>query len=175
MRKIFIALVMGLAAGHATEHQESMDTYTIALKPSIQIIGIACKTSNDIDAGPKDIPQHWGKFLSENVIAKIPGKTSNAIIALYCDYEGDHTKPYTFILGCPVSSLDEIPEGMVAKTLPASSYAAYCAKGTFPKSVIETWGTIWQTPLKRTYTGDFEFYPEDFAASQEVGVFVAVE
>ena len=104
---------------------------------------------------------------------KIPNKTSNEVIALYCDYEGDYTKPYSLIIGCPVSH-PEVPKGMVTKTIPAGSYALFEAKGEFPKSLIETWQDIWKREdLKRTYTGDFEVYGEKFSDG-EVEVFIAV-
>jgi len=98
-------------------------------------------------------------------------------VALYCDYEGDYTQPYSLVIVCPVSSLDNIPEGMVAKTIPAGSYAVFRAIGEYPASLIETWGNIWQTELKRTYTGDYEFYGEKFVSSEskEVEVFMAIE
>lgn len=154
-----------------------MKNYTVVQKPSIVLMGIECRTSNAPDAGPQDIPKHWEKFFAENVINQIPNKTSNEVLALYCDYEGDYTQPYSLVIGCPVSSFDVIPEGMVIKTIPAGSYALYTAIGEHPKSLIETWGHIWQqVDLKRTYTGDYEVYGDKFSASPvEVGVFIALE
>lgn len=149
--------------------------YKLIKQPSMMMIGIACRTSNAPDKGPIDIPQHWGKFHMENTVEKIPNKTSQEIIGLYCEYDGDHTQPYTLIIGCPVNSFESIPEGMVSKVIPGSTYAVFSAKGTFPQSLIDTWGQIWQAKeLKRTYTGDFEVYGQKFASSQEVDVFIAV-
>lgn len=159
---LLISLFMPLAAD-----------YTIVEKPSIMIIGIACKTSNAPDAGPQDIPKLWGQFYGEGVSDQIPNKISSEVIALYCDYEGDHTQPYSLVIGCPVSSLGTVPEGMVAKIIPAGRYALFHAVGEFPANVIDTWGTIWQTELKRTYTGDYEFYGEK--SPKEVDVLIAIE
>ena len=154
-----------------------MSSHTITKKPSMSIIGIECRTSNAPDAGPKDIPAFWERFYSENIAGKIPNKTSEEIIALYCDYEGDHTQPYSIVIGCPVSSVDVVPDGMVVKTTPGGEYAAFSAIGDFPNSLIETWGNIWQTDLPRTYTGDYEVYGEKFSSRspQEVEVFIAVK
>ena len=162
------------AQGHA--EGDHMQNYTIVNKPSQMIVGIECKTSNKPDAGPIDIPKQWEKFFTEDIINKIPNKSSNDIIALYCDYEGDFTKPYYFVIGCQTTSIDEIPEGMVAKVLPASKYAVFKAAGDFPKSLIDTWGVIWQTQLNRTYTGDYEEYGEKFNKDpKEVDVFIAID
>ncbi len=144
----------------------------------MMIVGIECRTSNAPEAGPHDIPRHWERWYGEDIINRIRNKVSNEVIALYCDYEGDYTQPYSFVIGCQVSSIDEIPEGMVAKNLPASSYAIFRAVGEYPQSLLETWGFIWQqSQLRRTYTGDYEIYGEKFTSglSKEVEVFVAVQ
>lgn len=159
------------------EEENLMQNYTIVQKPALIVIGIECRTSNDPDAGTQDIPKLWGRFYNENIMSQIPNKVSNEVLALYCDYEGDYTKPYSLVIGCQVTSLNEVPKGMVAKVLPASSYAIFNAKGEYPKSLIETWGKIWQTSLQRTYSGDFEFYGEKFTSGspQEVDVYIAIE
>ncbi len=157
--------------------EDIMKDYTVIKKPSINVIGIECRTSNAPENGPQDIPRLWGRFYGEDIINKIPNKASNEVIALYCDYEGDYTQPYSIVIGCPVTSLNNIPEGMVAKTIPAGSYAVFRAIGEYPTSLIETWGNIWQTELKRTYTGDYEFYGEKFSSGspQEVEIYIAIE
>lgn len=154
-----------------------MERYTVVQKPAMIVVGIECRTSNAPEAGPHDIPKHWGKFYSEDILNKIPHKASDEVIALYCDYEGDYTQPYSFVIGCRVDAWDTIPTGMVAKTVPAGPYAVFRAVGEYPASLIETWGKIWQTPLKRAYTGDYELYGDKFTAGspKEVEVFIAIE
>ena len=153
-----------------------MQNFTTIQKPAMMIIGIERRTSNDINAAPQDIPRLWQKFYADNVLSNIPNKASEEVIALYCDYEGDYTQPYSCVIGCAVTSLDEIPEGMVAKTIPASTFALFRTVGDFPKSLIDTWKAIWQSDLQRTYTGDYEVYGKAFTtgASQEVDVLVAL-
>lgn len=155
-----------------------MVAYTIMQKGLMIVMGIECFTANAPDAAPQDIPRHWAKFVEEGIVDQIPNKASNEVIALYCDYQGDYTEPYSFVLGCPVSEVDYIPEGMVVKVIPESAYAVFKASGDYPQSLIDTWGDIWQTPdLKRTYTGDFEVYGEKFCSqsSQEVDIWIAIE
>jgi predicted transcriptional regulator YdeE len=175
--------LLGQNAPHISDktnfiEENMMGTHEVVQKPAILVIGIDCRTSNSPEAGPQDIPKLWGRFYSEDIISRIPNKTSNEVIALYCDYEGDYTQPYSVVIGCPVSSIDTIPEGMVAKTIPASSYAIFRATGEHPKALIETWGKIWQeSNLERTYTGDYEAYNEKFffKSPQEIDVYVAVQ
>jgi hypothetical protein len=71
-------------------------------------------------------------------------------------YEGDYTKPYSWILGCEVSSLDEIPEGLVGKVIPESKYAVFTTQGEFPQGLIAAWQAVWKSNLLRSYTSDFE-------------------
>jgi predicted transcriptional regulator YdeE len=153
-----------------------MNDYHIVKKPSMIIVGIKCRTSNAPDAAAHDIPKLWEKFYKDNVIEKIPNKANGEIFALYCDYEGDHTQPYTVVIGCVTSKADKVPEGMIAKEIPSSSYALFRAIGEHPKALIKTWEKIWDTDLERTYSGDFEVYGEKFSESpQEVEVYVAIK
>lgn len=165
----------GIDLNFSTE--SAMGNYTIVHKPATLIIGIECRTSNASDAGTKDIPKLWERFYQENIISNIPHKISHEVIALYCDYEGDYTQPYSLVIGCPVSSIEYIPTGMVAKTIPASSYAVFRAVGEYPTSLIKTWERIWsESALQRTYTGDFELYGDEFVSGspKALEVFIAI-
>lgn len=156
--------------------EEIMNNEIVYQDAPMTIIGIACRTSNAPDAGPRDIPQLWAQFFQEGTLNKIPNKLSNTIIALYCDYEGDYTKPYSLVIGCPVSSCEEIPEAMVAKTIPQGQYCRFSAVGEHPQALVQTWNKIWQnSDLKRTYIADFEVYSEKFSNSpQEVEVMIGI-
>ncbi len=177
-----IAIVSAMAsAGFAnvvsSDEENSMANVKTMRKPAAIIIGIECRTSNHPEAGPQDIPKLWQKFYQEGIAAKIPNKISDEVIALYCDYEGDYTLPYSIVIGCPVSSAEVIPEGMVAKTIPASTFAVFETTEDFPKSLIDTWVRIWKSGMKRTYSGDYELYGKQFAegVSKKVDVLVAIE
>ena len=153
-----------------------MKNFTKIHQPSRKVIGIECRTSNNVHAGPQDIPQLWEKFYANHIQKKIPNKVSEEIIALYCDYEGDYTKPYSCVIGCLVNSLDQIPLEMVGKKIPESTFALFHVKGNFPTSLIDTWQTIWHSNLKRTYTGDYELYGDKFLKTpKEMDVLVAIE
>lgn len=138
------------------------------------VIGISIRTDNEKCL--KDIPEHWGKWMQEQIFEKIPNKINDDVLALYTKYEGDYTKPYTFMLGYEVSTLERIPEGLEGIVIPASPYAVFTSKGPFPQSLGETWQTIWKTPLLRTYATDFEIYPPHFnpQTKPEVKVYIGL-
>ena len=123
------------------------------------------------------MPVHKDKFFKENILGKIPNKINGSVIALYTDYEGDFTKPYSWILGSEVSTLDQVPEGLVGKIITASKYAVYTTQGGFPQGLITVWQEIWKSDLQRLYTSDYEVYRSDFdpQSNPEVKVYIAIE
>ncbi|WP_420320488.1 GyrI-like domain-containing protein [Flagellimonas sp.] len=134
---------------------------TSTRKKELSIVGLSIRTSNDPGKADKQIPQLWEKFMAENTVARIPHKVDETIYAIYTDYEGDHTKPYTMVIGCNVFNLDNIPDDLTVKMVPPANYTKFTAKGDLTKdAVINTWMDIWNTDLKRTYTTDMEIYGE---------------
>ncbi len=142
------------------------------------VIGIAVRTTNENGQSAKDIGALWNKFMSEGILDKIPNKMDNTIYSVYTEYEGDHTQPYTTILGCKVENTDIIPNGMVTKTIQGGNYAKFISKGDLTKgSVYEEWSKIWNTDLDRLYTADFEIYGEKAQnpIDAEVEILVAIK
>lgn len=143
-----------------------------------KVIGIAVRTTNENNQAAKDIPLLWEKLMKEDILNAIPGKIDNTLYAIYTDYEKDHTKPYTTILGCKVENLDHIPEGMVGKSFEGGNYVKFTAKGNLAEDlVINEWIKIWNMELGRIYTADFEMYGEKTQnpADAEVDILIAVE
>jgi predicted transcriptional regulator YdeE len=142
------------------------------------IIGISVRTTNENMQAMKDIPALWNKFMVGQVAEKIPNKIDDTVYCIYTDYEKDHTKPYTTILGCKVKNLDHIPEGMTGKSVPAGDYTPFIAKGNIMQgSVYNEWMKIWDANLPRTFTSDFEVYgaKAQHPENAEVDIFIAVQ
>lgn len=141
------------------------------------IIGVSIRTTNENEQSGKDIPALWDKFISEGIAEKIPNKINHSIYSVYTDYEKDHTKPYTTILGCAVESLDFIPDEMVGITIETGSYEKFIAKGNLNDGiVINEWIKIWNSDLDRSFTSDFEIYGDKAQNSEnaEVDIFIAI-
>ncbi|MDF1698053.1 MAG: effector binding domain-containing protein [Saprospiraceae bacterium] len=141
------------------------------------IIGIKTRTQNDGKAAV-DIPMLWGKFMDENIKEKIPNKIGDEIYCLYTGYDGDHLAPYDVIIGCKVSSIEELPEGMIAHVIHPGKVAKYVAKGSLIKgeAVINTWFKIWESKLDRSFQTDYEVYDErsQDIENAEVDIFVSL-
>lgn len=99
-----------------------------------------------------------GKFMEQSMIEKIPNKVAHDLYCIYTDYESDFTGTYTVILGCKVTSFDNIPKGFITKTIPSTSYLVFKSKGKLPDCVVDTWSNIWQSDLNRKYIADFDVY-----------------
>lgn len=143
-----------------------------------KVIGIAVRTTNENNQAAQDIPVLWEKLMKENIVENIPNKIDNAIYSIYTDYEKDHTKPYTTLLGCKVENLGIIPEGMIGKSFEGGNYVKFTPKGNLAEDlVINEWIKIWNMDLERIFTADFEIYGEKAQnpSDAEVDILIAVK
>ncbi len=132
----------------------------VTIEP-FQLIGITVRTTNENGQAAQDIGQLWSKLMGEGIVDKIPNKLDSSIYSMYTNYESDHTKPYDTILGCKVSSLEDIPEGMVGQSFEGGTYGKFVCKGDLTKGLVSaSWFKIWEEDIDRVYTADFELYGE---------------
>jgi len=124
-----------------------------------KMIGIAVRTTNENTQAAKDITELWGRFLSKNLIHSIPNKIDTTVYCMYTEYESDHTKPYTTLLGCKVTDLGTIPVGMKGISVDGGEYVKLTAKGDLMKGLVANqWYSIWNMDLPRAFTADYEVY-----------------
>lgn len=142
-----------------------------------KIIGISTQTTNKDNKAAQDLGNLWSKFYSENILEKVQNKISNEIISIYTDYKSDYTEGYTAIIGVLVSTLHEIPNGLIGREFQPENFQKFIAKGEMPNAVMNIWGDIWQRDdeLNRKYTYDFEVYGEKSQNGEhsEVEIYVA--
>ena len=141
------------------------------------LIGISTVTSNLDGKAALDIGALWGRFISENLLEKIPNQTDQDIVCVYTDYETNYTGKYTCILGLKVNSLDTIPEGLTGRSFTGGTFRPFLASGELPQAVVDTWQKIWDQDrsLNRSYTYDYEVYDERSRKGDEseVAIFIA--
>jgi predicted transcriptional regulator YdeE len=149
---------------------------TIITVGAFHVIGIFVRTTNVNNKALKDIGDLFGNFVGQNIMEKIPNKMTEDIYCVYTDYETDFNGPYTTIIGCKVSSLNNIPTGLIGKTIPDSKYEVYRSTGKLSISLAKTWEGIWNSEINRRYSADFDIYGEkarDYE-NAEVDTYVAV-
>lgn len=130
---------------------------------AIRIIGIELRTSNA--EAMQTIPPHWQRFTEENVLARIPGKCSDEVFAVYTHFENagvNNQGIYSLIIGAPVSSAEPVPSGMVHAVLPAGPRAVFpVPHGRFDQ-VGPAWLEVWQRDdLPKTFVAECERYRAD--------------
>ncbi len=118
------------------------------------------KTTNMNGQSGRDCGAHWQQFETGDYAARIPGKLDKDIVAVYYDYEGDHTQPYAYFIGCKVAPDTPDPQGMDSLEIPSGPYNTIIAKGVMPDCVANAWINIWEGYDNRAYGYDFEIYDE---------------
>lgn len=144
---------------------------------SFYVVGISVQTTNANNQAATDIGALWQKFMGENIAANIPNKIDDTVYSVYCRYESDYTAPYTTLLGCKVSSIENIPDGFDHIEIDNGNYEQFTASGNLNEGVIyKTWVDIWNTDLPRAYTTDFEMYDKKAADPNNaiVDIFIAL-
>jgi predicted transcriptional regulator YdeE len=140
----------------------------IVEQQEFSVIGIRVRTSNAKEVtGGGAIPKQWASFFSEGIADKIPNKVDSTIYAVYTNYASDYNGEYDFIIGMKVSSVSDVPPGMVAKTVPKGKSAVVAsAKGPVAQVVPNAWQQVYSLDANkhlggtRAYKADFELYDQ---------------
>jgi len=145
---------------------------TIQQDHAIHVIGIELRTSND--EAFNTIPAHWQRFTAEAVPARVPGKLSDDVYAVYTNFQNagrDNQGIYSLVIGVAVPPAATPPAGLARAVIPASARAVFpVEKGRFDL-VGQAWQAIWQHGgLKKTFIADYERYRADGTIDILVGV-----
>jgi predicted transcriptional regulator YdeE len=145
---------------------------------SFRLIGLSLikKTSNEKGQSNIDCGNLWQEFISRNLKEKIPGRLGEEIYAVYHQYEGDHTKPFSYFIGCRVRPGTTAPAGLNSITICDGIYQIFTAKGKMPECIAQAWNTIWNADIHRAYHTDFEIYGDKSADwnKAEIEIFVSI-
>ncbi len=147
---------------------KSLETVQI---DNFEVDGLVIRTINNEVLKEPIIPNLWKKFIDEEVFEKIPHKANSTFIyAVYTDYESDVHGHYTLLIGAKVQdSKNELPNNFEKRMVHEGKYVVFTALNQ--EKVFEAWMEIWNTPLDRAYTSDFECY--DLTTGQ-VKIYIAV-
>jgi predicted transcriptional regulator YdeE len=147
------------------------------------VVGMATRTQNSIESTENSrIAKIWNDFLSQNLAAKIPDKRGVDLIAVYSDYESDHTGHYGYLLGLPVASSLRLTPNLAVKHVLAGLYKVVTSKrGLVTEVVPEVWRRIWSMSPEelggtRAYLTDYEVYDQRAAdpENSQIDVYVGL-
>lgn len=129
---------------------------------SFQLIGLKLKgkTKNENGQSGKDCGELWQHFEMNKVAELVPNKTSDALYAVYYDYESDENGFFSYFIGCPVEPGTRTPENLDGLIVPEQNYHKEVAKGRMTACISEAWTRIWNTAIDRKFGFDFEIYDE---------------
>lgn len=155
--------------------------HKIITKESFPIIGIELKTTSRDGKNFVEIPQFWEKVLQRGQIDNIPNKKHpGTVLGICMDFETDGI--FSYIIGTEVTNIENTPDGMVCKTIPAARYAVFTARGKMPGSIQDTVKYIYQEWLpnseyQRANSADFELYDERYHGGEnaEVDICIPIE
>ena len=144
-----------------------------------KLIGLALKgkTTNINEQSSIDCGNLWQEFEKGKYAEKIPNKLTDEILAVYHQYEGDYTEPFSYFIGCKVKADTEVPAGLETLTIAKGIYQKIDARGKMPDCVINAWKEIWVSDIPRSYKMDFEVYGDrnkDWS-NAEVEVYLSIE
>jgi predicted transcriptional regulator YdeE len=147
-------------------------------KGQIRLAGLALKkkTFNANGQSAIDCGTLWQEFEKRNIVQQITNRIGDEIFAVYYDYEGDHTKPYAYFIGCRIQPDAGVPEGLDSLRIPSQDYRIMKATGKIPDCIAAAWQQIWTSDIPRAYKYDFEIYDERSRNWQaaEVDIFLSV-
>jgi predicted transcriptional regulator YdeE len=164
-----IAAVMAICSAAAvSEMKRESDTNPRAVhQEEFTVMGISVRTSNAEQATPTaPIGKQWERLFKEGVLAAIPNKADANIVAVYSDYASDKDGEYDYLLGARVTKVENVPEGLTVKNVPAGRYAVFTSeRGPVQKVVVAMWQRVWATPKSalggdRAYKADYEVYDQ---------------
>lgn len=128
----------------------------------------------------------WQKF--EYVADTIPNKHHSERTFGICEQlQETHTLNYDMdfseVIGMEVISYDNLPDGIVAKTIPAGKYAVFTHRG-FISEILKTYEYIWGTWVLLTKEvlderGNFELYDKRFLGpdneQSEMAIYIPIK
>ncbi|MCR8659189.1 GyrI-like domain-containing protein [Paenibacillus endoradicis] len=170
--------------GHQDPKSTHLQPLKIEEKDSIILAGISVITTNAEEvSGKGQLGALWTKFYTDDVSSLIAEKASDgAIYGCYTDYENGAEGRYRLLIGMRVQNIDNKPAGLDFVITPAAKYAVFTtSRGPIQEVVFQAWNAIWQwsetSSMKRTFTGDFEYYDERSAdpANAQVDIYIAIE
>ena len=150
----------------------------VVFKESFTVIGMEVETRMIEDR----IPQLWERFIPR--LNEIKYRTSRHDTYGISEYSDNYVEEFFSYWACtPVDHAEEVPEGMVVRTVPAAFYAVVTHKGKLESmgGVFDYIHTVWlpNSGYELDKKDGFEVYGERFLGADndqsETDVYVAVK
>ncbi|AFA47227.1 GyrI-like domain-containing protein [Acetobacterium woodii] len=140
-----------------------------------KVVGITARTSNQDQNMGAIIGGLWQQFYEQGIYQAIPSKVNACSIGMYSNYQDREKDAYDVTVCCEVSTLEQLPAGVVGKTVEAGKYAKFVVKGNTHEVIADFWTKLWAMDLDRKYSCDFEEYqPGGDMENAEIHIYLAL-
>lgn len=114
----------------------------------------------------------WQKFSQR--AGQVPNRIGREMFGIICDrpkVERSHPDELQYLAGVAVSSADKIPEGMIARTVPAGTFAVFLHRGPI-RAIGATMHEIYrvwlpQSAYRHAQIADIELYDRRFCMDSD--------
>jgi predicted transcriptional regulator YdeE len=124
-------------------------------RPGRSLLGREIRASND---DPAAIAEAWDGFFERGATSGITGHLSEDVYAVYSEYEGDETQPYSYFIGCEVEDDAPVPPRMASRVLPDAKFEVFVSEGKQPAALMQTWAEIHAAKIERSFELDYEVH-----------------
>jgi AraC family transcriptional regulator len=142
----------------------------IVEKPALTVVGLEAPFLHGLSSestAAEVIPHLWERFSSK--ADQVPGRTGHQMLGVIYgrpETERSHPDELQYIAGVAVSSANEIPPGMVSRTIPAGKFAVFIHRGPIHKLAVTVREIyrVWlpQSDYKHAEIADIELYDQRF-------------
>jgi predicted transcriptional regulator YdeE len=140
-----------------------------------KVVGLTARTSNQDENMGQIIGGLWQKFYEQGVYQSIINKVNDCSIGLYSNYNDGASDAYDVTVGCEVSTLEPLPDGVVVKTIESGKYAKFIVQGHAQQAVADFWTKLWGMDLNRRFGSDFEEYqPGGDMENSEIHLYISI-
>lgn len=150
--------------------------YRIVEKPAFRVVGKALRVSTKDGENLRRIPQFWEECHrdgSHEQLAALAaqGRALGDVTLGICTDFAPNMEEFTYLIAAE-GPQGAVPDGLVEKTIPATTWAVFEATGPMPDAIQTVWGRIWSEffPAKQFQHGDgpdLELYPRGDATQPE--------
>ena len=110
--------------------------------------------------------------MGNGISASLKNKANPYCVGLYTNYNFEEVT-YDVTVGAEVSQNENTE--LSFKIIPAGKYAKFNIKGDVVIDVTNAWNEIWEMPLERTYTADFEEYLSNENGVADINIYIALK
>ncbi len=153
--------------------------YEIVTLEEKTVAGILVRTANNDPEMMGKIGLVWQRFFNGGEGGEAPAsrciadRKNDTALGLYTNYQSDVNGSYDMIACYEVTGTAKLPPQFTSAVIPSGRYAKFTFHGDAEKDTGSFWNAVWNTPLERAYTGDFEEYPPS-AAHQDSDIYIYI-